>query len=85
MGRALSEHDEIRKFRARVGLRIRRLRLKRFATQKDFADALASHGLSATKAAVSLWESGDRTPHVADLPFFARTLRVKVRDLLPPS
>lgn len=68
-----------------VAERLRSLREKKFATQSEFAEALAANGMEITQVGVSGWESARRVPRVQDFPIIALTLGVSVRALLPHS
>ncbi len=72
-------------FRGRFAARLRELRQKRFKRQDDFVDALRLlDGFETiTKSTVSGWERGSRVPAIELWPSIAKTLKVKVRSLLP--
>lgn len=82
MGRRLSEPD-LSTYRGRFAARLRELRQKKFATQREFADALLLHGLEVSLIAISTWERGERCPDVAVFPAIAAALDVAPRLLLP--
>lgn len=74
---------DVSTYRGQWGDNFRRLRMARFETQTEFAEALATVGIHVKKAAVSHWELGRRTPPIEFLPLIARVLKCDVIDLVP--
>ena len=70
-------------FKGRFGARLRELRLKKFDTLQEFADALKPYGISPTAKTISGWETGYRAPDYELLPVIAEVLNVSVRTLIP--
>ena len=82
MGRKPKEPD-LTTYRGRAANRLRELRAKKYRHQDDFVNALALRGVTITKATLSGWETGYRTPAIELLPVIADALGVNVRLLFP--
>jgi len=82
MGRRPKEAD-LTTYRGRFAARLRELRMKKFATQGDFVDALRVQGVEVREVTVSTWERGECVPEFELLPKIAATVGVPVRLLLP--
>lgn len=82
MGRRPKEAD-LTTYRGRFAARLRELRMKKFATQGDFVDALRVQGVDVTVMAVSTWERGDNVPEFELLPKIAAAIGATPRTLMP--
>ena len=82
MGRKPKEPD-LTTFRGRVANRLRELRVRKYRHQDDFVNALSLRGVNITKATLSGWETGYRTPAIDLWPIIADALGVGVRALFP--
>jgi transcriptional regulator with XRE-family HTH domain len=79
-GRTLSQPD-LSTFPGRFGARLRTLRLRKFATVRQFVEALAEKSLRVNVQAAIKWETGRNLPPLGKLPQIAETLGVTVASL----
>lgn len=74
---------DISTYRGQWGHNFRRLRMKQFTTQQEFANALADQEVYVNKNTISNWELGIRTLPIECLPAIARVLRCDITELVP--
>ncbi len=70
-------------YSGRLSARIRKLRKATGLSTGEAAEKISKHGYDLSETAFRHWENGTRGPRWDAMPALAKTLKVKVREIIP--
>ncbi|MEP3477981.1 MAG: helix-turn-helix transcriptional regulator [Fuerstiella sp.] len=77
------KEPDLSTYSGRLAGHLRQLREASGLTSSEAAEKMNKAGYVISEAAFRHWENGTRSPHWDALPALAKTLKVKVRELVP--
>mgnify|MGYP000020554983 CR=1 FL=1 len=77
------KEPDMETYSGRLAARIRKLRESTGRTTTEAAERMTKLGYEVSDTSFRHWENGTRTPKWDAMPFLAKALKVKVREVIP--